>query len=115
MAPQRSGHQMLERQAPAMRTLVLVPVLASRSQRGSEGAVDPARAAAKVMHSPADRLAEATGLAQAIDLEVLDAERTLFDARRELLGALVAFHLAATDLERLTGTPLAELSGRSTP
>ncbi len=55
----------------------------------------------------------ATGLFRYV--EVLDAERTLFDARRELLGALVAFHLAATDLERLTGTPLAELSGRSTP
>lgn len=55
----------------------------------------------------------ATGLFRYV--EVLDAERTLFGARRELLDALVTFHLAATDLERLTGTPLAELSGRSTP
>ena len=53
-----------------MRTLVLVPVLASRSQRGSDGATDPARAAAKALHTPEDRLAEATGLAQAIDLDV---------------------------------------------
>ena len=63
---------MVERQAPVMRTLVLVPILASRSQRGSDGAVDPARAAAKAMHSPEDRLAEATGLAQAIDLDVIE-------------------------------------------
>ena len=63
---------MVERAAPAMRTLVLVPIIASRSQRGSDGAVDPARAAAKAMHSPEDRLAEATGLAQAIDLEVIE-------------------------------------------
>ncbi len=55
----------------------------------------------------------ATGLFRYV--EVLDAQRTLFDARRELLDALAAFHLAATDAERLTGTPLAELSGRSTP
>ena len=55
----------------------------------------------------------ATGLFRYV--EVLDAQRTLFDARRELLDALAAFHLAVTDAERLIGTPLAELSGRSTP
>lgn len=55
----------------------------------------------------------ATGLFRYV--EVLDAQRTLFDARRELLDALAAFHLAVADAERLTGTPLAELSGRSTP
>lgn len=46
-------------------------------------------------------------------VEVLDAQRTLFSARRELLEAVVAFHFAATDLERLTGTPLSELAGRT--
>jgi len=46
-------------------------------------------------------------------VEVLDAQRTLFDARRELLDALLALHFAATDLERLTGTPLTQLSRRS--
>ena len=61
---------MIERQAPVMRTLVLVPILSSRSQRGSDGATDPARAATKALHSPEDRLAEATGLAAAIDLDV---------------------------------------------
>ncbi len=55
-----------------MRTLVLVPILASRSHRGSDGATDPGRSAAKALHSPEDRLAEATGLAQAIDLDVVD-------------------------------------------
>jgi cobalt-zinc-cadmium efflux system outer membrane protein len=48
-------------------------------------------------------------------VEVLDAQRTLFDARRELLDALTAFHLAAIDLERITGVPLAELARRTTP
>lgn len=46
-------------------------------------------------------------------VEVLDAQRTLFDARRELLDAVLALQVAATDLERLTGTPLAQLSRRS--
>jgi cobalt-zinc-cadmium efflux system outer membrane protein len=55
----------------------------------------------------------ATGLFRHV--EVLDAQRTLFDARRELLDAWTAFHLAATDLERITGVPLAELAGRATP
>ena len=63
---------MVERDAPVMRTLVLVPILTSRSQRGSDGATDPARAAAKALHSPEDRLAEATGLAQAIELDVVE-------------------------------------------
>jgi cobalt-zinc-cadmium efflux system outer membrane protein len=52
----------------------------------------------------------ATGLFRYV--EVLDAERTLFSARRELLDAVAALHFAATDLERLTGTPLAEIAGR---
>ncbi|MBY0401380.1 TolC family protein [Myxococcota bacterium] len=53
----------------------------------------------------------ATGLFRYV--EVLDAQRTLFGARRELLDAVLALHLAATDLERLTGTPLAQLSRSS--
>lgn len=42
-------------------------------------------------------------------VEVLDAQRTLFEARREILAALLALHVTATDLERLTGHPLASL------
>lgn len=53
----------------------------------------------------------ATGLFRYV--EVLDAQRTLFDARRELLDAVLALHLAATDLERLTGTPLIQLAKRT--
>ncbi|MBK7949848.1 MAG: TolC family protein [Deltaproteobacteria bacterium] len=53
----------------------------------------------------------ATGLFRHV--EVLDAQRTLFAARRELLDAVVALQFAATDLERLTGTPLSELAGRT--
>jgi cobalt-zinc-cadmium efflux system outer membrane protein len=46
-------------------------------------------------------------------VEVLDAQRTLFTARRELIDALLALHVAATDLERLTGTPLREIAERN--
>jgi len=64
----------------------------------------------------ADRVFERTRRGYATGLfryvEVLDAERTLFAARRELIDALLALHLAATDLERLTGTPLTELARR---
>ncbi|MEZ4332252.1 MAG: TolC family protein [Myxococcota bacterium] len=49
----------------------------------------------------------ATGLFRHV--EVLDAQRTLFASRRELLDAALTLHFAATDLERLTGTPLAEI------
>lgn len=60
---------MVEREAPAMRTLVLVPVLAQRTARES-GAEAPTQATVKAVHSPEDRLEEAIGLAQAIDLEI---------------------------------------------
>jgi cobalt-zinc-cadmium efflux system outer membrane protein len=45
-------------------------------------------------------------------LEVLDAQRTLFELRASELDALAAYHSAAADIERLTGTPLVELSRR---
>lgn len=60
---------MVEREAPAMRTLVLVPVLAQRSARDN-GSEPPARSTSTSLHSPADRLEEAVGLANAIDLDV---------------------------------------------
>ncbi|MGE3915409.1 MAG: GTPase HflX [Hyphomicrobiaceae bacterium] len=53
-----------------MRTLVLVPVL--RSPRNGETRSEAA-AAAKKVHSPEDRLAEAVGLAEAIDLDVVQS------------------------------------------
>lgn len=39
-------------------------------------------------------------------IEVLDAQRTLFDARAEYLRALARYHEATADVERLTGTSL---------
>lgn len=45
-------------------------------------------------------------------VEVLDAQRTLFELRANEIDALAAYHSAAADLEQLTGTPLAELSRR---
>lgn len=45
-------------------------------------------------------------------VEVLDAQRTLFELRADEIDALASYHSAAADLERLTGAPLSELSGR---
>ena len=39
-------------------------------------------------------------------LDLLDAERTLFDARRQLTDALTTYHLAVIAGERLIGAPL---------
>jgi cobalt-zinc-cadmium efflux system outer membrane protein len=48
-------------------------------------------------------------------LEVLDAQRTLFELRGERLQALAAYHTAAADLERLTGGSLGEPSVEEKP
>jgi cobalt-zinc-cadmium efflux system outer membrane protein len=45
-------------------------------------------------------------------VEVLDAQRTLFELRADEIDALASYHSSAADLERLTGTPLAALSRR---
>jgi len=42
-------------------------------------------------------------------LEVLDAQRTLFDARGQYLEALVASHSAVADVESLIGAPLFDI------
>jgi cobalt-zinc-cadmium efflux system outer membrane protein len=47
------------------------------------------------------------GLFRAI--EVLDAQRALFEVRSQYLQALAAYHTAATDVERLAGAPLSAL------
>jgi len=39
-------------------------------------------------------------------LDVLDAQRTLFELRREYLNALTDYHVAVADLERLTGAAI---------
>ncbi|RUO98846.1 GTPase HflX [Hyphomicrobium sp.] len=56
-----------ETRAPRTRTLVIVPAL-KRHPRGRDGAKLVASS-----HSPENRLAEAVGLAKAIDLDVIDA------------------------------------------
>ena len=60
---------MVEREAPAMRTLVLVPLVTHRSGEAN-GADGAARPSSKPQHSPEDRLEETVGLARAIDLEI---------------------------------------------
>lgn len=42
-------------------------------------------------------------------LEVLDAQRTLFEARSQYVDALARYHVAAAELERLTGTGLQQI------
>lgn len=43
-------------------------------------------------------------------LDVLDAQRTLFETQRDYLEALVRFHSIAIDIESLIGMPLSELA-----
>jgi cobalt-zinc-cadmium efflux system outer membrane protein len=44
-------------------------------------------------------------------LEVLDAQRTLFEAKGRYLEALTAYHQAGADMERLIGAPLETVTG----
>lgn len=44
-------------------------------------------------------------------LELLDAQRTLFEARGSYVDSLSNYHKAVVDMERIIATPLAELSG----
>jgi len=48
-------------------------------------------------------------------LQMLDAQRTLFEAKGQYLQALAAYHEARTEVERLVGTPLTELPQTTTP
>ena len=43
-------------------------------------------------------------------LDVLDAQRTLFEARGQYIEALVAYHKAVAEAERLLGAPLADVT-----
>lgn len=45
-------------------------------------------------------------------VDVLDAQRTLFEARGEYVNSLERYHAASAQLERLVGTPLEDLTGR---
>ena len=44
-------------------------------------------------------------------LDVLDAQRTLFEARGQYVEALAAYHRAVAEVERLIGEPLGAVSG----
>jgi cobalt-zinc-cadmium efflux system outer membrane protein len=48
-------------------------------------------------------------------LDVLDAQRTLFEARGRYLEALAAYHQAAAEVERLIGEPLGMLPDTPRP
>ncbi|MCP4643892.1 MAG: TolC family protein [bacterium] len=48
-------------------------------------------------------------------LDVLDVQRTLFDLRYRLLDAFASYHLAAVDVERLIGQPVASLDEGLSP
>jgi len=65
----RSGRPGHETWAARTRTLVVVPVF----KRGVGGRVSANTGEDVALHSPADRLAEARGLAEAIDLEVAES------------------------------------------
>lgn len=47
-------------------------------------------------------------------LEVLNAQRTLFDARKDYINALAAYHKAAAEVERLTASPLEDAMSEDT-
>lgn len=57
------------------------------------------------------RQAYRKGLFRLVD--VLDAQRTLFDARTEHVNALERYHTARADLERLAGSSIEDLETRS--
>lgn len=46
-------------------------------------------------------------------VDVLDAQRTLFEARAQHIDALENYHAATTELERLVGSPTESLTGRN--
>jgi cobalt-zinc-cadmium efflux system outer membrane protein len=48
-------------------------------------------------------------------LDVLDAQRTLFEARGRYIEALTAYHRAVTEMERLIGEPLEAVTGPPVP
>ncbi len=43
-------------------------------------------------------------------LHVLDAQRTLFEAKAQYIDALASFHIAKTDVERLIASPIENIN-----
>jgi GTPase len=99
-----------------MRAVVLVPVRSGRRSAAAEPSNGSAMAAAATTHSLQDRLAEAAGLARAIDLDVAAAQlvplaqprpSTLFGSGKVAeLGALIAAHEAGLAIVDHTVTPV---------
>ncbi|NIQ01614.1 MAG: hypothetical protein GWM98_15520, partial [Nitrospinaceae bacterium] len=48
-------------------------------------------------------------------LDVLDSQRTLFEARARYLKTLARYHQAVAEVERLTGEPLSTVSDSEPP
>lgn len=71
--PAKGRQPFVDRNAAPTRALVLVPVLNRSHRTATETATGDGAAARPTSHSPADRMSEAVGLAQAIDLDVADA------------------------------------------
>ncbi|MDX2154902.1 MAG: GTPase HflX [Hyphomicrobiaceae bacterium] len=72
-APHKGRKQPVERQRPVTRALVLVPVLNRAARTNSHGRKPEGASGRPATHSPDDRRAEAVGLAEAIDLLVVDS------------------------------------------
>lgn len=70
VAPTRGRRKPAEVKAPATRVLVLVPVLQRTGSRATRRGAD-SLSVTVIAHSPEDRLAEASGLARAIDLNIV--------------------------------------------
>ena len=96
--------------------LVLIRALVA-AHAEAQGAHGNAQALASTVLPQAKTAYERTrdaykkGLFRLVD--VLDAQRTLFDARTEYVNALQQFHTAAAEVERLVGSSLEDLSNGS--
>ena len=66
-SPQKRRRVSKETRQPRTRTLVLVPALKRQARSGETGR------AAREIHTPENRLSEAVGLANAIDLDIIDS------------------------------------------
>lgn len=88
------GRAMIDRRHPPAHALVLVPVL-GRDRKIVKGG--ETRVGRRLLHSPQDRLQEARGLAEAIDLAVVDARLVaVADPRPStLLGSGKVIEIAA--------------------
>ncbi len=57
-----------------------------------------------------DGVTEGYGFGKFGYLDVLDSQKTFFEAKRQYLDSLADYHMAVADIERLTGEPLASFN-----